>query len=242
MDRRINERHYGALQGLSKERTAERLGRSIVMEWRRSFGGKPPSMTREHPHYDIIYSDPRYSQLLGKIPMTESLEDCQQRVIMAWDDIRQDICNSSEGDPQTSLVVAHANSLRALLMYIDEIGAHDIEGLNIPTAIPFYYNVCKRTGRALSDQAPGKFRGIYITDQRKKRSFLERRRAANDPWLWALHDDQVDKNMLLNIEEQIEEDIPATIGLEGVEEEAKRNTEVFSSAMKREPTDIDTII
>ncbi|GKZ00674.1 hypothetical protein MPSEU_001019500 [Mayamaea pseudoterrestris] len=233
MDWRINERHYGALQGLSKERTADRLGRNIVMEWRRSFEARPPDMTVKHPHYDIIHKDARYNKLQEQIPLSESLHDCQERVVNAWTDIQADIRNASPDEPPTSFVVAHANSLRALVMSLDGIGAHDIENLNIPTAIPFYYDICKQTGNVLSKQAPGQFRGIYIADERKKRSFLERRRASNDPWLWALHDDQVDKSMLLNPEADDATSVDAmnVDGMDGVEEEAKHNTEIFGASL-----------
>lgn len=234
-DWRINERHYGALQGLSKERTADRLGRALVMTWRRSFEARPPSMTTEHPHYDIIQQDPRYRNLAGPIPLGESLEDCQHRLIEVWKDIVEDFgqCREEE-EPNYSLLVAHANSLRALVMHLDDIPSQEIEDLNIPTAIPFYYDIDKNTGKVVTKEKRNSFRGIYIADERKKRSFLERRRAANDPWVWALHDDQVAESMLLEednidtseVDEQRE-------GLEGVEEEAKHNTEVFSSALQK---------
>jgi 2,3-bisphosphoglycerate-dependent phosphoglycerate mutase len=72
-DWRLNERHYGSLQGLGKDRTADRLGRDIVMEWRRSYYARPPPMTEEHPHYWILQRDDRYRALKGSIPLTESL-------------------------------------------------------------------------------------------------------------------------------------------------------------------------
>jgi len=236
-DWRLNERHYGALQGLSKERTADRLGRERVMEWRRSYEARPPLMTKEHPHYDIIHNDARYKSL-DTIPLGESLEDCQDRVIDAWKDILGEIEISGEDSSKYSLLVAHANTLRALVMHLDDIPSAEIEGLNIPTAIPFYYDICKSTGDVVStshdDEAimvgVGKFRGIYISDERKKRSFLERRRAANDPWLWALHDHQVARSMLI----EPDEDDGIGEGLEGLEEEARSNTVLFSSALKPE--------
>lgn len=72
-DWRFNERHYGSLQGLGKDRTADRLGRDIVMEWRRSYHARPPPMTEEHPHYWILQRDERYRNLRGAVPLTESL-------------------------------------------------------------------------------------------------------------------------------------------------------------------------
>jgi 2,3-bisphosphoglycerate-dependent phosphoglycerate mutase len=267
-DWRLNERHYGALQGLSKERTAERLGRSLVMKWRRSYDAVPPLMTPEHPHYEIIHHDPRYQQpeqikdgssdsstTSMCLPLGESLEQCQHRVIQAWTDIVSDISKrhkTTNNNNKYSLMVAHANTLRALVMHLDDIDPSRIEGLNIPTAIPFYYDVDIATGRVIDSSSTssssssssstnsssggtsGHFRGIYIADERKKRSFLERRRAANDPWLWALHDHQVEESMLLGGGGERENNVAEGEdgeGLVGLEEEAKHNTEVFSSAL-----------
>ena len=235
-DWRLNERHYGALQGLSKERTADRLGKARVMKWRRSYEARPPLMTKEHPHYNIIHNDARYKSL-DTIPLGESLEDCQERVIEAWNDIWEEFkMDIADEAPKYTLVVAHANTLRALVMHLDDIPSTDIEDLNIPTAIPFYYDIFKATGKVLASShndtdtiSGGTFRGIYISDERKKRSFLERRRAANDPWLWALHDHQVARSMLIEPEDEdiLDEEF------EGLKEEARRNTVLFSSALKR---------
>ena len=181
----------GALQGLSKERTADRLGREKVMKWRRSYDVPPPAMTEDHPHYDIINNDSRYRHLAleerdgGGVPRAESLADCQKRVVEAWHEILRDGMEAEDTTATShSLIVAHANTLRALVMHIDDIPASAIEDLNIPTGIPFYYNICKTTGKVLEVEDAGHpdvdgFRGVYITDDRKKRSFLERRRAAN---------------------------------------------------------------
>jgi 2,3-bisphosphoglycerate-dependent phosphoglycerate mutase len=252
-DWRLAERHYGNLQGLSKERTAVRLGRERVMKWRRSFDARPPLMTPEHPHYDTINSDPRYRNVKG-IPLGESLEDCQKRVVASWQDIVADVnSNSVSGtdaafnDSEYTLVVAHANTLRALVMHLDEIPSAEIESLNIPTAIPFYYDIDKATGKAVSSShdfavtdkdrheadkiGHGLFRGIYISDDRKKRNFLERRRTANDPWLWALHDYQVAESMLVN--DEVDDDDDGKGDFAGMEQEAKNNTELFSSDLHK---------
>jgi 2,3-bisphosphoglycerate-dependent phosphoglycerate mutase len=236
-DWRLNERHYGALQGLGKERTADRLGRNVVMEWRRSYYARPPLMTPEHPHYQIIYNDPRYRNIAKyvQLPLGESLEDCQFRVVHAWNDILMDLASTyEEDDPSSySFIVAHANSLRALVMHLDEIPVKDIESLNIPTAIPFFYDISTFTGKVIpkENMESKVFRGTYISDESKKRNFLERRRAANDPFLWALHDHEVTEKMLFGSNENIMEDREPE-GLNGLEEEAKRNTELFSSALK----------
>lgn len=258
-DWRLNERHYGALQGLSKERTADRLGKAIVMEWRRSYHARPPLMTKDHPHYPIIYQDPRYRNLKGiQLPLGESLEDCQHRVVAAWKDIVQDL-SFSDGDggggggptqstssssmpsntfhdSDYSMIVAHANSLRALVMHLDAIPSDHIKGLNIPTAIPFYYDINLSTGQVVfseeNQQSVGRFRGTYISDDVKKRNFLERRRAANDPYLWALHDNEVTTKMLFGDRTGATAGEEHPEGLDGLEDEAKRNTELFSSALK----------
>ena len=129
-DWRLNERHYGALQGLNKEETLHRLGKELVMPWRRSFVAKPPTMEPQHPHYNLIVDDPRYRNVdPADIPLTESLEDCQNRVLSFWHSTI--IPSLLEGN--TCLVVAHANTLRALIMAIDTIDESTIEGVNIPT-------------------------------------------------------------------------------------------------------------
>jgi hypothetical protein len=171
-------------------------------------------------------------------------------VIEGWNDLVRDIQQASEDEPDHSLVVAHANTLRALVMHLDDIPPEEIEDVNIGTALPFYYDIDKATGKrvvssALAEhetQAPRVFRGVYIDDERKRRNFLERRRAANDPWLWALHDDQVSRSMLLGngtagtsqteSAAQVDGEPPVVLeGLEGLEEEAMHNTEVFAASL-----------
>lgn len=239
-DVRFNERHYGALQGLGKERTAERLGRDVVMEWRRSYDARPPLMTPDHPHYSIIYNDPRYRRIQDMtLPLGESLADCQIRAVAAWNDIldslvaTESIGSSEAEDGGATLIVAHANTLRALVMHLDAIPTTAIESLNIPTAIPFFYDVSLPSGSVVSDKPSGSFRGVYISDDRKKRNYLERRRAANDPFLWALYDHQVASSMLVgnnSTEAAPSKKVDAVAeGLAGIEEEAKRNTQLYSS-------------
>jgi bisphosphoglycerate-dependent phosphoglycerate mutase family 1 len=259
-DWRWNERHYGALQGLSKERTAVRLGRETVMKWRRSYEAQPPLMTIQHPHFHTIQNDARYQHLAKQqhmVPRGESLQDCQERVVKAWKDVCQELGNDSttiddedHSLSDYSLLVAHANTLRALVMHLDEIDVEDIQGLNIPTAIPFYYDIDKTTGQVVGEEESiGGFRGLYITDERKQRSFLERRRAANDPWLWALHDHQVATSLLNgttttttsssingnamngNTTQNVDADCEEVVveGLQGSEDEGRmKNTELYS--------------
>lgn len=208
------------------------------MQWRRSYEARPPMMTSEHPHYDSIVSDARYKHLQD-IPLGESLQECQVRVVEAWKDIVGDLQRTESSESSYSLLVAHANTLRALVMHVDGIPSGEIEGLNIPTGIPFYYDVHKETGKVLSVgrkdssivNGIGRFRGVYIADERKKRSFLERRRAANDPYLWALRDEQVARHMLVN-DDSKDEPTQGT-GMDGIEEEAARNTQLFSPTLKQ---------
>lgn len=166
------------------------------------------------------------------------MEDCQNRVLAAWKEIIED-ARKADDYPETcqSLVVAHANTLRALVMHIDEIPSGEIENLNIPTGIPFYYDVCKSTGSVLNDEHEcdsiglmGRFRGVYISDDRKRRNFLERRRSANDPWLWALHDEQVARSMLVEGDtESGDDNVPDPDELSQMVAEASENTNIFSN-------------
>ncbi len=131
---RLNERHYGALQGLDKIRTAERHGDAQVKIWRRSYDIPPPPLSHDDEHHPRF--DPRYAGVdPAELPSAESLKDTLARVLPYW---RQSIA------PQLSagrnvLVVAHGNSLRALVKMLDGISESDIVELNIPTGIPLLY-------------------------------------------------------------------------------------------------------
>jgi 2,3-bisphosphoglycerate-dependent phosphoglycerate mutase len=131
---RLNERHYGCLQGLNKAETARRLGTPLVMSWRRSYSVRPPSLElddRRHPRFDPRYNDlPR-----SKLPGTESLEDTEKRLITLW---QQEI-RSAILEGQRVLIVAHGNSLRALVRYLDQIPPVAVPDLNIPTGVPILY-------------------------------------------------------------------------------------------------------
>jgi 2,3-bisphosphoglycerate-dependent phosphoglycerate mutase len=131
---RLNERHYGCLQGLNKADTARRLGLQLVMSWRRSYSVRPPALElddRRHPRFDGLYQDLSAADL----PVTESLEDTEQRLMPLWDqEIKPSIL---EG--QRVLIVAHGNSLRALVRYLDQIAFAEVPALNIPTGVPIIY-------------------------------------------------------------------------------------------------------
>ena len=131
---RLNERHYGALQGLDKKKTAEKFGDEQVLMWRRSYDIRPPELEpsdERHPSHDPRYDDVDPSDL----PATECLKDVVERMMPYW---REEIVPDLE-EGKTVLVVAHGNSLRALVKHLDKIDDEEIVGLNIPTGIPLLY-------------------------------------------------------------------------------------------------------
>jgi len=148
---RLNERHYGALQGLDKKETAARHGKEQVHVWRRSYDVPPPALDPDderHPRFD-----PRYAALAPEqLPATECLADVVARMLPYWyDGIVPDI---REG--RRVLIVAHGNSLRALVKHLDGISDDEIPGLNIPTGLPLVYELDDdlrpvRPGRYLGD-------------------------------------------------------------------------------------------
>jgi 2,3-bisphosphoglycerate-dependent phosphoglycerate mutase len=133
---RLNERHYGALQGLNKAETAELHGEEQVKLWRRSYSTPPPALDPEderHPGHD-----PRYAGLSAdELPRSESLKDTVDRFLPYWHEtIAPDIRSG-----RRVLIVAHGNSLRALVKYLDDMSDEAIVGLNIPTGIPLVYEL-----------------------------------------------------------------------------------------------------
>jgi len=133
---RLNERHYGALQGKNKAQTRAEFGDEQFMRWRRSYDVPPPPLADDDPLSQ--FGDPRYSLLTGDLlPRTECLRDVVLRLLPYWDDaILPDLAVG-----RTVLVVAHGNSLRALAKHLDEISDADIAELNIPTGIPLRYDL-----------------------------------------------------------------------------------------------------
>jgi 2,3-bisphosphoglycerate-dependent phosphoglycerate mutase len=133
---RLNERHYGALQGKDKAATRREFGDEQFMLWRRSYDVPPPPIADEDPLSQA--EDPRYSHLPPDVrPRTECLKDVLERMLPYWyDAIVPDL-----GQDGTVLVVAHGNSLRALVKHLDGIGDEAIAGLNIPTGIPLVYEL-----------------------------------------------------------------------------------------------------
>jgi 2,3-bisphosphoglycerate-dependent phosphoglycerate mutase len=130
---RLNERHYGALQGLNKAETAAKFGEQQVLVWRRSYDIPPPPLSPDDERYEA--KDPRYTGVT--VPRTECLKDTVVRVIPYWN---SSIAPAVRGGRRV-LVAAHGNSLRALVKHLDGIGDAEIVGLNIPTGIPLVYEL-----------------------------------------------------------------------------------------------------
>lgn len=134
-DWRLNERHYGALQGKDKAQTLAEFGEAQFTQWRRSYSIAPPAL--EDSNEFSQFGDPRYAQCGESLPRTECLEDVLVRMLPYWESaIIPDLQSN-----KTVLVVAHGNSLRALVKHLDNISDEDISSLNIPTGIPLVYEL-----------------------------------------------------------------------------------------------------
>ncbi|MGZ5039954.1 MAG: 2,3-diphosphoglycerate-dependent phosphoglycerate mutase [Usitatibacter sp.] len=135
-DWRLNERHYGALQGLNKAETAAKYGEEQVMLWRRSYDTPPPALDPSDERNAA--RDPRYKSLApGEVPLTECLKDTVARVLPFWDESMAPAIRAGK----RVLVAAHGNSIRALIKYLDDVSDADIVGLNIPNGIPLVYEL-----------------------------------------------------------------------------------------------------
>lgn len=133
---RLNERHYGALQGLNKSETAKRYGEKQVFLWRRSYEVRPPALKETDARYPG--NDPLYKNLKKEeIPLTESLRDTEMRLLPYW---HEEITPAIKQGKKV-LIVAHGNSLRALVRYLDNIPSQKIPELNIPLGIPLVYEL-----------------------------------------------------------------------------------------------------
>jgi len=133
---RLNERHYGALQGLNKSETTEKFGDEQVLQWRRSYDIPPPALEESDERWSG--NDPNYSNIdQNDIPLSECLKDTVNRFLPYWDKtIKPSIQNEKK-----VLIVAHGNSLRSLVKHLDNISDNDIISLNIPTGIPLIYEL-----------------------------------------------------------------------------------------------------
>jgi len=149
-DWRLNERHYGALQGLNKAETTKKFGEAQVLAWRRSYDVPPPPLPEGDPRserYDLRYAALRP----GQVPLTECLKDTVDRVLPFWHETLAPAILRGE----RLLVSAHGNSMRALVKYLDGISDADIVGLNIPNGIPLVYEL---------DDALKPIRSYYLGD------------------------------------------------------------------------------
>jgi len=166
---RLNERHYGALQGLDKAETAAEHGEDQVQSWRRSYDVPPPALAPDDPRHPA--RDPRYSDLTpDQIPATESLKDVVARMLPYWHDrIVPDLRRG-----RTPLIVAHGNSLRALVKHLDGISDDDIPSLNIPTGVPLVYTLDADLraveSRYLGDPDAIAAKAQAVADQARRRS------------------------------------------------------------------------
>ncbi len=133
---RLNERHYGALQGLNKAETAAKFGEKQVLIWRRAYDTPPPALAEDDPRLET--SDPRYVGLApGEFPRTECLKDTVDRFLPYWFETIAPMVKSGKN----VIIAAHGNSLRALIKYLDDVSDADIVGLNIPTGQPLVYEL-----------------------------------------------------------------------------------------------------
>jgi len=144
---RLNERHYGALQGKDKAQTLAEFGEEKFMEWRRSFDVPPPAIDADDEFAQT--HDPRYADIDGELPATESLALVIDRLLPYWEsDIAADLKSG-----KTVMVAAHGNSLRALVKHLEGISDDDIAALNIPTGIPLVYELDDN----LQPTSPGRY-------------------------------------------------------------------------------------
>jgi 2,3-bisphosphoglycerate-dependent phosphoglycerate mutase len=156
---RLNERHYGALQGLDKRETTEKYGKEQVTAWRRGYAIRPPPLADTDPRHPRF--DPRYTGLnCMDLPATESLQDTLERVMPYWNGaIAPDV-----RDGKRVLVAAHGNSIRALIKYLDNVPEDEITALNIPTGFPLVYEL---------DDALDPLRHYYLGDKEEIRRATE---------------------------------------------------------------------
>lgn len=134
---RLNERHYGALQGKNKKEIRDEYGEEQFMEWRRSYDTPPPKIEAGSEFSQD--ADPRYAG--EPIPATECLKDVLERMLPYWEETIVPVIKSGK----TVMIAAHGNSLRAIVKHLDDISDEDIAGLNIPTGVPLYYELDEET-------------------------------------------------------------------------------------------------
>ena len=133
---RLNERHYGALQGLNKAETAKKYGEEQVHVWRRSMNIRPPELDKKDPRYEV--TNPRYQNLKeDEFPLTENLADTEERVLKYW---HKNIVPAIQSG-QKVIIASHGNTIRSLVQYLDQLSDEEIVNLNIPTGRPLVYEL-----------------------------------------------------------------------------------------------------
>ena len=156
---RLNERHYGALQGLNKSETAEKFGEAQVKVWRRAYDTPPPPLEKDDPRYPG--KDPRYANLTPEeLPLTECLKDTVARFLPYWHETIAPAIRSGK----RVVIAAHGNSLRALVKYLDNVSDEAIVELNIPTGMPLVYEL---------DDDLKPIRSYYLGDPEKVKAAME---------------------------------------------------------------------
>jgi 2,3-bisphosphoglycerate-dependent phosphoglycerate mutase len=156
---RLNERHYGALQGLNKSETAAKFGEDQVKIWRRSYDIPPPPLEKDDPRYPG--HEARYADLTeDELPLTECLKDTVARFLPYWCEVIAPTIRTGK----KVIVAAHGNSLRALVKYLDKISDQEIVGLNIPTGMPLVYEL---------DENLEPLKSYYLGDPEKVRAAME---------------------------------------------------------------------
>ncbi|MHA1793720.1 MAG: 2,3-diphosphoglycerate-dependent phosphoglycerate mutase [Promethearchaeota archaeon] len=157
---RLNERHYGALQGLNKAETAKKHGEEQVLIWRRSYDVRPPALEKSDSRYPG--NDPRYSDVdVNDLPLAECLKDTVARFLPYWHDTIAPVVKSGK----RVLIAAHGNSLRALVKYLDNIPEDEIIKLNIPTGIPLVYEL---------DDDLKPLKNYYLADEEKVKAMMQK--------------------------------------------------------------------
>ncbi len=156
---RLNERHYGSLQGLNKVETALKYGEEQVHIWRRSYDIPPPELKPGDPR--LTLTDPRYSEIReGEFPFTESLKETVKRFVPYWEStLKPELKNGKK-----VIIAAHGNSIRALVKHLDSVPDDKIVGINIPTGIPLIYEM---------DNTLKPIRSYYLGDQDKVKAAIE---------------------------------------------------------------------
>jgi len=161
---RLNERHYGALQGLNKQETVDKHGKDQVLIWRRSYDIPPPELDESSEYYPG--NDPMYADVPKEdLPKTESLKLTEDRFLVEWDKKLVPLIKSGK----KVIIAAHGNTLRALVKHLDGISKDDITGLNIPTGVPLVYELDEDMKPIAQDDAIAPLTGKYLGDLDKVR-------------------------------------------------------------------------